>query len=82
MLCELGFLIDMLEKAAGMNCQASTFLKTFSGLPAARSLNVLEEHSQISTLTTMIQSVNRLLLERFVIDFRKESPQNPYLDQV
>jgi len=33
MLCELGFLIDMLEKAAGQNCQASNFLKTFSGLP-------------------------------------------------
>ena len=36
MLCELGFLIDMLEKAGGQNCQASNFLKTFSGLPAGR----------------------------------------------
>lgn len=36
LLCELGFLIDMLEKAAGQNCQATNFLKTFSGLPAGK----------------------------------------------
>lgn len=31
-LCEMGFLTDMLEKAAGLNCQASNFLKTLSSL--------------------------------------------------
>jgi len=30
LLCEMGFLIDMLEKAEGQNCQATNFLKTFS----------------------------------------------------
>jgi PAB-dependent poly(A)-specific ribonuclease subunit 2 len=30
LLCELGFLVDMLEKASGQNCQATNFLKNFS----------------------------------------------------
>lgn len=34
LLCEMGFLIDMMEKAKGQNCQATNFLKTFSGLSA------------------------------------------------
>jgi hypothetical protein len=34
MFCELGFLIDMLEKAVGQNCQATNFLKTFGSLSA------------------------------------------------
>jgi len=42
LLCELGFLIDMLEKASGLNCQASNFLKTFSGLSNVASLGLLE----------------------------------------
>jgi len=33
LLCEMGFLFDMLDKADGHNCQATNFLKTFSNLP-------------------------------------------------
>lgn len=33
LLCEMGFLFDMLEKAQGQNCQATNLLKTFRGLP-------------------------------------------------
>ena len=32
LLCEMGFLFDMLEKASGQNCQATNLLKTFSSL--------------------------------------------------
>ncbi|KAF2669854.1 hypothetical protein BT63DRAFT_423829 [Microthyrium microscopicum] len=81
MLCELGFLIDMLEKAAGQNCQATNFLKTFSGLSAAESLHLLEEHSHNGALTAMIQGVNRLLLDKYIADFALISPENTYLDQ-
>jgi PAB-dependent poly(A)-specific ribonuclease subunit 2 len=75
LLCELGFLIDMLEKAAGQNCQATNFLKTFTSLPSAMSLNLLEEHSPNAPLTNLIQSVNRFLLEKFSTDFRQMEPQ-------
>lgn len=33
LLCELGFLFDMLEKAEGSICQATNLLKTFSSDP-------------------------------------------------
>jgi PAB-dependent poly(A)-specific ribonuclease subunit 2 len=83
MLCQLGFLTDMLEKAEGYNCQATNFFKTFSGLSAASSLNLLEEHSGGSRppLASTIQAVNRFLLEKFVADYRHVAPQMSYLEQ-
>ena len=33
LLCELGFLFDMLEKAGGTACRAMNFLKVFSSRP-------------------------------------------------
>lgn len=33
LLCEMGFLFDMMEKAEGQSCQATNFLKTFSSIP-------------------------------------------------
>jgi PAB-dependent poly(A)-specific ribonuclease subunit 2 len=33
LLCEMGFLFDMLEKARGSICQATNMLKTFSSHP-------------------------------------------------
>lgn len=33
LLCQMGFLFDMLEKANGQNCQATNLLKTLSSLP-------------------------------------------------
>ncbi|KAF2110710.1 ubiquitin carboxyl-terminal hydrolase-domain-containing protein [Lophiotrema nucula] len=71
LLCELGFLIDMLEKAAGLNCQASNFLKTFSGLSNAVSLNLLEEMAPNVALTNLIQAFNRFLLEKVSEEFRR-----------
>ncbi|KAF2737040.1 PAB-dependent poly(A)-specific ribonuclease subunit PAN2 [Polyplosphaeria fusca] len=70
LLCELGFLVDMLEKAAGLNCQASNFLKTFSSLSNAMSLNLLEEMAPNVPLTSMIQAFNRFLLDKICDEFR------------
>jgi len=81
LLCELGFLIDMLEKAAGRNCQATNFLKTFSGNPSAGQLNLLEEHSPNMALTAMIQSVNRFLLETFTSDYHRMPHQARHMEQ-
>ena len=33
LLCEMGFLFDMLEKAGGVVCRATNLIKTFSGRP-------------------------------------------------
>ncbi|KAF2874290.1 ubiquitin carboxyl-terminal hydrolase-domain-containing protein [Massariosphaeria phaeospora] len=74
LLCELGFLIDMLEKAAGLNCQATNFLKTFSGLSNAVSLNLLEEFAPNVALTSMIQAFNRFLLDKISEEFRRMMP--------
>ncbi|KAH7093275.1 PAB-dependent poly(A)-specific ribonuclease subunit PAN2 [Paraphoma chrysanthemicola] len=85
LLCELGFLIDMLEKAAGLNCQASNFLKTFSGLSNAVSLNLLEEFAPNVALTSMIQNLNRFLLEKISEEFRQMLPSHSgpsLMDQV
>lgn len=85
LLCELGFLIDMLEKAAGLNCQASNFLKTFSGLSNAVSLNLLEEFAPNVALTSMIQNLNRFLLDKISEEFRQMLPGHPgpsAMDQV
>lgn len=76
-LCQMGFLFDMLEKASGQNCQATNLLKTFSGLSHAASLGLLEEGSPARPLTLMIQALNRFLLEKIAADFRQiSSPCN------
>ena len=82
LLCEMGFLFDMLEKASGQNCQATNFLKTFSSLSHAASLGLLEDNSQNRPLTEMIQSANRFLLDKISADFRQISPHASQMDQM
>ena len=36
LLCEMGYLFDMLDKAEGQSCQATNFLKTFSSIPEGK----------------------------------------------
>lgn len=64
----------MLEKAAGLNCQATNFLKTFSGSSDAVSLHLLEEFAPNIALTTLIQNFNRFLLEKISEEFRRLTP--------
>ena len=75
LLCELGFLIDMLEKASGQNCQATNLLRTFSASREASSLGLLEETNNSSgvslSLSSSIQSVNRFFLKQIAQDFRQ-----------
>ena len=40
LLCELGYLFDMLEKAEGQKCHATNFLKAFSSLGEGMSFGV------------------------------------------
>ena len=81
LLCELGFLFDMLDKANGQNCQATNLLKTFSGFPEAANLGLLEESLCNKSLSAAIQSVNRFFLNQISHDFRLTSPNSDSLDQ-
>ncbi|CAG8983942.1 hypothetical protein HYALB_00006910 [Hymenoscyphus albidus] len=82
LLCEMGFLFDMLEKAEGSICQATNLLKTFSNHPQAGPLGLLEEDAPGTSLTTMLQGLNRFLLERITHDYRSVPPYAPALDHV
>lgn len=81
LLCEMGFLIDMLEKAAGQNCQATNFLKTFGNATSSASLGLLEDSSIGRPLTLTIQAACRYLLDKIASDFRQINPQKPIMDQ-
>lgn len=90
LLCEMGFLFDMLDKAGGQSCQATNFLKSFSNKPGgenilarterkltfttAAELGILEEHSPAKPLSTMIQETNCFLLEQISIDYTNNNP--------
>ncbi|KAI2469613.1 PAB-dependent poly(A)-specific ribonuclease subunit PAN2 [Annulohypoxylon bovei var. microspora] len=63
LLCELGFLFDMLHKAEGEACQASNFTKTLSYHPEAGKLGLLEEEPHASR-TVMLQQLTRFLLRQ------------------
>lgn len=81
LLCELGYLFDMLEKANGQNCQATNLLKTFSSFREASNLGLLEENLTNKSLSTAIQAVNRFFLTQIAHDFRMIQPNSEELDQ-
>ncbi|PBP25759.1 putative PAB-dependent poly(A)-specific ribonuclease subunit PAN2 [Diplocarpon rosae] len=82
LLCEMGFLFDMLERAEGSTCQATNLLKTFSYQSQAGPLGLLEEDALGSSPSTMLQGLNRFLLDRITQDWRSVAPQNPVFDQI
>ncbi|KAI1347977.1 PAB-dependent poly(A)-specific ribonuclease subunit PAN2 [Xylaria sp. FL0043] len=64
LLCELGFLFDMLGKAEGEACQASNFTKTLSYHPDSGHLGLLEEEPHGSSRTHILQQLARFLLQQ------------------
>ena len=98
LLCEMGFLFDMLEKADGLSCQATNFLRAFSSISEgwfrhsnvksvtkrgiAARLQVLEENAPQNTLEVRIQAANRFLLDQIAFDSRRVFPSDSKLDQV
>ena len=81
LLCEMGFLFNMLELASGQNCQATNFLKTFNSIPQAGAMGLLEEESPNNSLAMMIQVLNRFLLERISSDYKQTLPHSQLLDR-
>ncbi|KAK9457055.1 ubiquitin carboxyl-terminal hydrolase-domain-containing protein [Dipodascopsis uninucleata] len=72
LLCELGFLFDMLSKADGQHCRAYNFVRTLSSIHQASALGILEEdfYTKRTPLASMMQSFNRFLLERTSMESR------------
>ncbi|GAB7366460.1 hypothetical protein MBLNU230_g8255t1 [Neophaeotheca triangularis] len=70
LLCELGFLVDMLEKAGGQNCQATNFFKALGKHSVARQLKILEEGMSNTPLTVMVQNLSRFLLQKMQENYR------------
>ncbi|KAI8674835.1 PAN2-PAN3 deadenylation complex catalytic subunit PAN2 [Fusarium keratoplasticum] len=82
LLCELGFLFDMLQKAEGSICQATNLLKTLSSHPQAGPLGLLEEDPHGSSLNVMLQGLTRFLLDKIVHDHKSINPASSAMDQV
>lgn len=70
LLCELGFLVDMLEKAGGQNCQATNFFKALGKHSVARQLKILEEGISNTPLTLMVQNLSRFLMQKMQENYR------------
>lgn len=81
LLCELGYLFDMLEKAEGQKCHATNFLKAFGSLGEASTLQLTEETSPQSTLEVRTQAANRFLLKQIGMDYQRTAPGDGKLDQ-
>lgn len=81
LLCEMGYLFDMLEKANGQNCQATNLLRTFSSFREASNLGLLEENLTNKALSSAIQSVNRFFLNQIAHDYRTILPDSDDLEQ-
>ncbi|KAG9251289.1 ubiquitin carboxyl-terminal hydrolase-domain-containing protein [Emericellopsis atlantica] len=82
LLCELGFLFDMLEKAEGSICQATNLLKTLSNYPQAGALGLLEEDPHNTSVNIMLQGLTRFLLDRFAQDYKPLSPNPAAMEQM
>ncbi|PKY03306.1 putative PAB-dependent poly(A)-specific ribonuclease subunit [Aspergillus campestris IBT 28561] len=80
LLCEMGYLFDMLEKANGQNCQATNLLKTFSSYREASTLGLLEENLTNKSLSSAIQAVHRFFLGQIAHDYRMILPGSDDLD--
>ncbi|KAI1336970.1 PAB-dependent poly(A)-specific ribonuclease subunit PAN2 [Xylariaceae sp. FL0016] len=81
LLCEMGFIFDMLDKAEGEACQASNLTKTLSHNPEAGKLGLLEEEPH-STRTMMLQQLTRFLLRQMAQNYSVMARSHPVGDAV
>lgn len=84
LLCECGFLFDMLEKANGQNCQATNLLRAFGASREAANLSLFEHLSLTNgtPLATTIQSVNRFFLKQIAHDYLTMMPKSDGIDEI
>ncbi|KDQ59577.1 hypothetical protein JAAARDRAFT_77653 [Jaapia argillacea MUCL 33604] len=79
LLCELGFIVRMLEDAKGINCQASNFCKTVGVLAQAQNaIEIIDYGRDTPALNYahMIQSFHRFLIDHLSSE-GNAFPHNP-----
>lgn len=83
LLCELGFVVRMLEDAHGTNCQSSNFCRVVGVLAQARNQLELIDYGREGTEVTydhMIQSFHRFLIDHLSLE-GNSFPHNPVIFQ-
>ncbi|KIJ63247.1 hypothetical protein HYDPIDRAFT_175993 [Hydnomerulius pinastri MD-312] len=81
LLCELGFVVRMLEDAHGTNCQSSNFCKTVGVLAQAQNQLELIDYGREPTevdYAHMIQSFHRFLIDHLSSE-GNSFPHNPII---
>ncbi|KAI6038459.1 ubiquitin carboxyl-terminal hydrolase-domain-containing protein [Pisolithus marmoratus] len=68
LLCELGFVVRMLEDARGTNCQSSNFCRVIGVLAQARNQLDLIDYGRDSPYDQMIQSFHRFLVDHLSLE--------------
>ena len=63
LLCEMAYLMDMLDMAKGGNCQATNLLKAYRTNDQVRALGLVDNHS--GTYIRLVQNCFRFLLDSF-----------------
>ncbi|KAK2467007.1 hypothetical protein APHAL10511_001265 [Amanita phalloides] len=83
LLCELGFVVRMLEDAKGINCQSSNFCKTVGVLAQAQNAIELIEYGRESDEINYAQKIQTF--HRFLIEHLSQEgnalPQNPIVNR-
>ncbi|KAK4943503.1 poly(A)-specific ribonuclease [Elasticomyces elasticus] len=84
LLCEFGFLFDMLEKAQGQNCQATNLLRAFGASREAANLGLFEHLSMANgtPLSTTIQAVNRFFLKQIAHEHNTIAGSSDGIDEI
>ncbi|KZV99079.1 hypothetical protein EXIGLDRAFT_739011 [Exidia glandulosa HHB12029] len=80
-LCEFGFVTRMLEDARGKNCHTSNFCNSFSSIPSAPAMGIVDYEydtakGERTDYVVMIQQFNRFLTEQMSAEGNM-FPMNP-----
>ncbi|KAK4189398.1 ubiquitin carboxyl-terminal hydrolase-domain-containing protein [Podospora australis] len=86
LLCEFGFLFDMLQKAEGATCHATNMFKTITSEFQAEQSHLIEEdyvfnEAPANKPNSKIQRLNKALLERFSKEYQSITPVSTALER-
>ncbi|KAK4219807.1 ubiquitin carboxyl-terminal hydrolase-domain-containing protein [Rhypophila decipiens] len=80
-LCEMGFVFDMLQKAGGSACHATNMLSALASNSTVQQEQLLEDEAKNRSLTDMAQGLCRFFFNQAVADYKKVPPASSSLEQ-